>query len=143
MEPMQIKVKKLHQDAKVPAYAHEGDAGMDLFVLEDMMLVPGRPTKVRTGVAMEIPEGYAGLIWDRSGLSTSQGVKTLGGVIDSGYRGEVLVGMINASLAPYTVRAGEKVAQLLIQQVERAEILEVADLSQTVRGEGGFGSTGK
>jgi dUTP pyrophosphatase len=98
---------------------------------------------VPTGIAMEIPEGYVGLIWDKSGLSIKNGIKTLGGVIDSTYRGEVLVGMINLSDADYTFLKGHKVAQMVIQKKEFVDFEEVSELSDTVRGEGGFGSTGK
>lgn len=92
---------------------------------------------------MEIPEGYVGLMWDKSGLSTNHRIKSLGGVIDSSYRGESLLGVINLGDVPYTVEKGHKVVQMLIQKVETAQIEEVDELSHTTRGEGGFGSTGK
>lgn len=138
-----IKIKKVDPSAKVPAYAHPGDAGMDLFALMNTTIRPGERTAVRTGVSMEIPEGYVGLIWDKSGIAIKEGLKTLGGVIDSGYRGEVMVGMINLSNKEYTFEAGHKVAQMLIQKVESMPIEEVDGLTDTKRGTGGFGSTGK
>lgn len=140
---MQLKIKKLEQGAVLPNYATAGDAGMDLFALESARIEPGARTQIRTGIAMEIPDGFVGLVWDKSGLSHKYGLKTLGGVIDSGYRGEILVGVVNLCTNPIVFEAGQKVAQMLIQKVEQAEIVEVDDLSSTDRGEGGFGSTGK
>ncbi len=140
---MILNVKKLHPEAKLPSYAHPGDAGMDICALEETILSPGKPVRVKTGVAVHIPEGYVGLCWDRSGLSTNHALKTLGGVIDSGYRGEVMVGMINLGDTAYTIGSGDRIAQMLIQKVEAPEIVEVPELSETSRGEGGFGSTGK
>lgn len=140
---MELRIKKLHVGAKVPSYAHPGDAGFDLYALEGMTIPAGERALVGTGIALEIPDGFVGLIWDKSGLSTTHGLKTLAGVVDAGYRGEVKVGMINLSTEDYVVGAGQKIAQMLMQKVERAEIIEVAELSATVRGEGGFGSTGK
>ena len=138
-----MKVKRLHPDAKLPSYAHSCDAGMDLFAVEDTEVLPGEVAKVKTGIAMEIPEGYAGLCWDKSGVSMSHKIKLLGGVIDSGYRGEILVGVINLGENAYKFEKWHKVAQVLIQKVEHPEIVEAEDLSETARGEGGFGSTGK
>ncbi len=138
-----LKIKKLAEDAEVPFYAHDGDAGLDLYAIQDVTVVPGARVMVPTGIAMAIPKGYVGLVWDKSGLSMRNGLKTLGGVIDSGYRGEIMVGIANISNEEYTIEKGHKVAQLLIQKVEHAEIEEVAELDNTVRGEGGFGSTGK
>lgn len=144
MEPsLKVKVKKLHKDAVLPKFAHPGDAGMDLFALEDTVVLPGEVTRVRSGVAMEIPEGYVGLCWDKSGISMNHRIKLLGGVIDAGFRGEILMGLINLGNEPYTFEKGHKVMQLLIQKVEHPEIVEVEELSDTSRGEGGFGSTGK
>ncbi len=140
---MELKVKKVHKDAVLPKFAHPGDAGMDLFALEDTVVLPGKISRIRTGVAMQIPDGYVGLCWDKSGLSMNQGIKTLGGVIDAGFRGELILGVINLGKEPYTFEKGHKVMQLLIQKVEHPEIEEVAELSDTSRGEGGFGSTGK
>lgn len=140
---MILKVKKLSPDAVLPSYAHPGDAGMDMYSNETVTIKPGEAVKVKSGVAMEIPEGFVGLMWDKSGLSTNHKIKSLGGVIDSGYRGESLFGLINLGNEPYTIEKGHKVVQMLIQKVERVEIVEVEKLSDTVRGDGGFGSTGK
>ena len=140
---MKLKIKKMNADAKLPAYSHYDDAGFDLFTPENIIIKKGERIGVPTGIAMEIPEGYVGLIWDKSGLAIKNGMKTLGGVIDSTYRGEVLVGMINLSEGDYTFEKGHKVAQMIIQKKEFVDFEEVAELSDTVRGEGGFGSTGK
>jgi len=141
---MQLKIKKLHPDARIPTYAHEGDAGMDLYAI-DSILVKGNGGRasVGTGLSFEIPHGYVGLIWEKSGLSHKHGLKTFGGVIDAGYRGEVNVGLINLSPEDYLFEKGHKVAQMLIQKIEHPEIVETTELSATSRGEGGFGSTGK
>lgn len=138
-----LKIKRLHKDAKIPHYAHLGDAGLDLYAADGVTIAPNERAAVSTGIAMEIPDGYVGLIWDKSGLSIKHGLKTLGGVVDSGYRGEVLVGIINLSDAEYTIQKGEKVAQMIIQKKENIEVKEVSELGETARGEGGFGSTGK
>lgn len=139
---MKIRVKKLHPDAKVPAFAHPGDAGMDLYSVEDMVIAPGARASVPTGIAIELPEGYVSLVWDKSGPSHKFGVKTLGGVLDSGYRGEYLIGLVNLGREPFEIKRGQKIAQLLIQRVEHPEIEETDELSDTSRGAGGFGSTG-
>lgn len=138
-----LKIKKVHPDAVAPVYAHHGDAGFDLYTPEEITIKPNERLQISTGVALEIPEGYAGLIWDKSGLSHNNGLKTLGGVIDSGYRGEVKVGMINLADKPYTFAKGHKVAQMIIQKIEQLEMLEVNQLHDSSRGVGGFGSTGK
>lgn len=140
---MELRIKKLHKDAKVPSYAHPGDAGLDLYAFEEVVIPVGGRVLVGTGIAMDVPLGFVGLIWDKSGLSTRHGLKTLGGVVDAGYRGEVKVGMINLGTEDYIVGVGHKIAQMLIQKVEQAEIVEVTELSETARGDGGFGSTGQ
>ncbi len=140
---MELKLKKLNPEAKLPAYAHPSDAGMDLFALEAVTVLPGEQTQVKTGIAAEIPEGHVGLVWDKSGIAQKHGIKTLGGVVDAGYRGEILVGVANLSEAPYTFEKGHKIAQMLIQKIENPGIVEVSELSETIRGVGGFGSTGK
>lgn len=140
---MILKVKKVHPEAMVPAYAHPNDAGMDLYSAEEITLNPGQVVRIKTGIAVEIPDGYVGLCWDRSGLSTNHSLKTVAGVIDAGYRGEILVGMINLGKEAYTFNKGDKIAQMLIQKIEHPEIVESTELAETARGEGGFGSTGK
>jgi dUTP pyrophosphatase len=141
---MKLRVKRINPGAKLPAYSHPGDAGMDLFAAEEVVLGAGEVKAVPTGVKMAIPEGYVGLIWDKSGLSL-QGVHRLAGVVDAGYRGEVKVVMVNLGKEPYIFKAGQKVAQMLIQPVQAVEVVDAGgdDLDETARGEGGFGSTGK
>ena len=126
----------------MPTYAHSFDAGMDLRTVEEVIVKAGEDAKIKTGLAMEIPEGYVGLVWDKSGIG-SKGLKTLGGVIDAHYRGEIMILMRNLNNEDYTFQKGDKVAQLLIQKIEHPEIEEANELSETVRGEGRFGSTGK
>ena len=140
---MQIRVKKLDNSRKDISYAKEGDAGFDLYAREEVILSPGEHASIATGIALEIPEGYVGLIWDKSGLSINSTLKTLGGVVDSGFRGEVMVGMINLGSSPYIFAKGDKVAQMLIQKVEQASFQIVETLSESHRGETGFGSSGK
>ncbi len=140
---LRLRIKRLEKDAKIPDQPYAGDAGFDLYALENVALEPGVRTGVRTGISMAIPEGYVGLIWDKSGVSIKKGQKTLAGVVDSGYRGEVLVGMVNLSDETYTFKKGDKVAQMLIQKVESIHIEEVDELDDTERGEKGFGSSGK
>lgn len=139
---MKILAKKLHPEAKVPNFAHPGDAGMDLYSVTDMVLKPGERASVPTGIAMALSDGYVALVWDKSGVSHKFGVKVLGGVIDSGYRGEYLIGLVNLSQESFEIKVGQKIAQLLIQKVEHPEIEEVEELDETSRGDGRFGSTG-
>lgn len=140
---MQLLIKKVDTAAVVPNFAHTTDAGMDLYALESVTIAPGERVQVRTGIALAIPEGYVGLVWDKSGISHKGGLKTLGGVIDAGYRGEVLVGLFNTSTTAYTFEAGHKVAQILIQPVVHPELVVADELPAADRGEGAFGSTGK
>jgi dUTP pyrophosphatase len=138
---VRLRIKKIHPEAKVPAYAHSGDAGFDLFSCEDCDLGPGETRPVPTGIQMAIPPGFVGLIWDKSGISL-KGVHRLAGVVDAGYRGEVRVVLANLGREVYAVRKGMKIAQMLIQPVQAVEIVESSSLDDTSRGEGGFGSTG-
>ncbi|PIR38785.1 MAG: dUTP diphosphatase [Candidatus Zambryskibacteria bacterium CG10_big_fil_rev_8_21_14_0_10_42_12] len=140
---MQIKIKKLHPEATLPTYGRAGDAGMDLYAVEEARVVPGETAHIKTGLSFELPEGYAGLVWDKSGLSFKHGIKVIGGVLDSNYRGELILGVINLGKEAYTFEKGHKVSQMLIQKIERAEFIEADELSDTVRGEQGFGSSGK
>jgi dUTP pyrophosphatase len=140
---MELKVKYLTKDLPKLAYAKAGDAAFDLYSAEDVAIAPMERIQVSTGVALEIPEGYAGLIWDKSGLSHKFGLRTLGGVVDAGYRGEVMVGIINLSKESYVFKKGHKVAQMIVQKCEHCGIVEVKKLSESDRGVGGFGSTGK
>ncbi len=138
---MELKVKRIHPEARLPVYGHPGDAGLDLFSVIDREIGPGELFAVPTGIQIAVPEGHAGLVWDKSGISL-QGVHRLAGVIDAGYRGEVRVVLVNLGAAPFAVRKGMKVAQLLVQPVSSVSVVESGDLDDTTRGEGGFGSTG-
>jgi len=139
---MTIKIKKLHPEATAPKYAQPGDAGMDFYALETTPLQPGERKLVSTGISMAIPKGYVGLIWDKSGMATKFGIKTMAGVIDSGYRGEIKILVHNLSKETYVFEKGTKVSQMLIQPVEQKKLIEVNELDETSRGEGAFGSTG-
>jgi len=139
---MELKVKRIAQGAKLPFYHHQGDAGLDIFSAVDCVLEAGVAMAVPTGVKVAIPEGYAGLIWDKSGISL-KGVHKLAGVIDSGYRGEVKVVLVNLSKKPFRIEKGMKIAQLLIQPIVEVQVIETDELDETSRGEEGFGSTGK
>ena len=141
IEKIPLKIKRIHPDAKLPAYAHKGDAGMDLFSVEGMVIKSGERVLVPTGLSIEFPEGFVALIWDKSGIAL-KGVKTMGGVIEHTYRGEYRIVLLNMSAEDYEIKKGDKIAQLLIQPVCTAEITEVNELSETSRGSGGFGSTG-
>lgn len=140
---MIVKILKIDSDAIIPNYANEDDAGLDLYSVEELIIKPNKRAAIRTGVKMEIPEGYVGLVWDKSGLALNDGIKTMAGVIDSGYRGEIKIVLINLSNQDFEIKKGQKIAQMLIQKIEHPEI-EIAEfLSESGRGEGGFGSTGK
>lgn len=139
---MQLKVKKIQADAKLPLYQHKGDAGLDLFSSVDSVLKKGEVKPVPTGIQVAVPEGHVGLVWDKSGISL-KGVHRLAGVIDSGYRGEIKVVMVNFGEEVFVIKKGMKIAQLLIQPVMDVEVVEVDQLEETSRGENGFGSTGK
>lgn len=140
---MQLKIKKLHNDAKLPTHGHEGDAGMDFYSIEEVIFPVGKRTRVRTGVACEIAEGCVGLIWDKSSISFNMGLKVMGGVIDAGYRGEIIMNLLNTTDKEVVLEKGHKIAQMIIQKFEHCDILEVDELSSTVRGDGREGSTGK
>jgi len=137
-----MQIKRLHPEAILPSYAHPGDAGMDLYSCEQLVIPPQERRLIKTGISLAIPPGYVGLIWDRSGLASKHGLKSMAGVIDTGYRGEVCVLIHNLSLVPFTVEKGMKISQMLIQPVTQMELEEVASLDDTDRGAGGFGSTG-
>ncbi|MDO8591125.1 MAG: dUTP diphosphatase [bacterium] len=140
---MKIKFVKLHPNAVVPSSNYKGDAGVDLFTVEPFELEPGERKSVPIGLAIEIPTGCVGLIWDKSGLSHKHGIKTFGGVVDSGYRGEMHVGIMNLSDKFFSFERGHKIAQLLIQKVEKIEFEETDKLSKSERGAHGFGSSGR
>ena len=137
-----VEIKKLHPDVKVPQYAHEGDAGFDLCSREDYLLSPGLRYTFMTGLELQIPQGYVGSIRDRSGHAHKNGLHVLAGVIDSNYRGEIGIVLINLGDKPFAVEKDMRIAQMLIQPVAEAELIEVETLEDTVRNQGGFGSTG-
>lgn len=140
---MKIQIKKIDTEAKIPQFALEGDAGMDLYSCEDEILKPQERKSIKTGIAIQMPKGFAGLIWDKSGIAHKKGIKILGGVIDSNYTGEWLIGLVNLSQEDYLIRKGEKIAQVLFQKVEQPEIEVVKKFKKnTSRGIKGFGSTG-
>jgi dUTP pyrophosphatase len=142
---VRVAVKRLDAGVPLPAYAREGDAGLDLHAAHDVTLAPGARALVGTGVAIALPPGAAGLIVPRSGLALRHGVSIVNtpGLIDAGYRGELKVLLVNHDLqATVTLRRGERIAQLVIQRVERAELVAVDELPPSERGAGGFGSTG-
>jgi len=128
---------------ELPAYSSGGSAGADLVAAQAMEIPAGGRAAVPTAVAVAIPDGYVGLIWPRSGLAVSHGIDTLAGVIDSDYRGEVRVVLVNHGAEPWRVARGDRIAQLLVQPVERAHFVRVTTLAETSRGRGGFGSTGR
>lgn len=144
-EPVQVLVHRLDRELPMPGYAHPGDAGLDLVARADVTLTPGGRAAVATGVAIALPAGYVGLVHPRSGLARKHGVTVLNapGTVDAGYRGEIVVILVNTDPAePFTVQRGDRVAQLVVQQVAEADLIEVDTLPGSDRGEGGFGSTG-
>jgi dUTP pyrophosphatase len=145
MQAIPVAVRLLEEDLPLPAYAHPGDAGADLHAAEDAILAPGERRLVRTGLAIALPEGYVGLVHPRSGLASRLGVTVLNapGTVDAGYRGEIMVNLVNHDRdAPATIVRGDRIAQLVVQRVERAHFHRVDELPTSVRGAGGHGSTG-
>ncbi|MDQ3029572.1 MAG: dUTP diphosphatase [Actinomycetota bacterium] len=141
-----LLVRRLDPDLPVPAYAHPEDAGLDLYAREPVQLGPGRRALVPTGVAIALPAGHVGLVHPRSGLAARHGIALVNapGTIDAGYRGEIKVVVINLDPAePVALERGERIAQLIVQRVEHVAVVEVDALDATVRGEGGFGSSGR
>ena len=133
---------KLTPDAKLPKKAHDSDAGFDLFALDSVDIGRGVRGLIDTGVSMAIPDGYCGIIKEKSGLAWKHGIIIMGGVIDSSYRGNIKVIMLNANQDTFSVKGGDKIAQLLILPVPNFNVEEVDSLDDTIRGSGGFGSTG-
>jgi dUTP diphosphatase len=142
----ELPVRRLDPGLPLPAYAHPGDAGADLCAAEDVELLPGGRATVGTGVAVAVPDGHAAFVHPRSGLASRHGITVVNapGTVDAGYRGEVRVVLLNTDQRePFTVRRGDRIAQLVVQPVTRVRFLEVAELPASPRGEGGFGSTGR
>jgi dUTP pyrophosphatase len=143
--PVDVLVQRLDPDVPLPAYAHPGDAGADLVTTEDVVLAPGERALVGTGLALALPDGYAAFVHPRSGLGHRLGVSIVNtpGTVDAGYRGEVRVLMVNHDLhRPAAFRRGDRIAQLVVQRVERARFHVVERLPGSARGGGGYGSTG-
>ena len=141
---IEVLIQKLCEDAIVPKYAHEGDAGVDLYSTIDYELKPGERFLVPTGLKMEIPPGYEGQVRPKSGLALKSGITVLNtpGTVDAPYRGEVGVIVINHDKNPYQIKNGEKIAQMIFNEIKYASFKVVESLDETSRGEGGFGSTG-
>ncbi|HVB41249.1 MAG TPA: dUTP diphosphatase [Streptosporangiaceae bacterium] len=142
---VEVLIKRLDQDLPLPAPAHPGDAGVDLYAAVDVALGPGERVIVPTGIAIALPDGYAAFVHPRSGLAARHGVTLVNapGTVDAGYRGEIKVTMLNTDRSnPVRFSRGDRIAQLVIQRVERPAFCEVAVLPGSARGEGGFGSTG-
>jgi dUTP pyrophosphatase len=141
-----VPVQRLDPDLPLPSYAHPGDAGADIFAAEDAEIPPGERKLVRTGIALALPEGYVGLVHPRSGMAVKLGVTVLNapGTVDAGYRGELLVNLVNHDPSrPAKISRGDRIAQLVVQRVERAHFHGVDKLTDSNRGTGGHGSTGK
>ncbi|NKQ55968.1 dUTP diphosphatase [Amycolatopsis sp. K13G38] len=145
MSTVQVLLTRLDPDVPLPAYARPGDAGADLVTTNDAVIPPGERVVVGTGIAIALPPGYAGFVHPRSGLAARAGLSVVNtpGTIDAGYRGEIRVCLINHDpREPITLSRGDRIAQLIVQRVETAEFVEVAELEQSERGAGGYGSTG-
>lgn len=142
---MKVKFKKLDERAKRPEYGSENANGADLFALNDYIIEPGKTVKIQTGIALELNDEYAGFIMARSGMACNRGLAPANkvGLIDTDYRGEIIVALHNHGEETQTVNAGDKVAQLVIIKLPQATFIEVEELDETKRGDGGFGSTGK
>jgi len=142
----ELPVRRLDPGLPLPAYAHPGDAGADLRAAEEVVLPPGGRATVGTGIAIAVPDGYAAFVHPRSGLASRHGITVVNapGTVDAGYRGEVRVVLLNTDPSePFTVRRGDRIAQLVVQPVTRVQFLDAAELPPTPRGDGGFGSTGR
>jgi dUTP pyrophosphatase len=144
-----VRVTRSHQEAKIPTKSNLSDAGWDLYSIEDTEIYEGKRKIIRTGISLQIPDGFVGLIWPRSGMSVKHGVDVLAGVIDSGYRGEIMVCLYNTNTESeighnsVKIKRGDRIAQILFQEVPEVMMVEVEDLSSSDRGDKGFGSSGK
>jgi len=145
MNKFSLKVKRIHKDAKLPRYAHFNDAGLDLFAVEEVLIKASETALIKTGIQIELPIQTEAQIRPRSGLALKNGITVLNtpGTIDEGYRGEIGIILINHSKEDFLVEKGMKIAQMVIKPVWQVEVSEVEELSESIRGEGGFGSTGK
>jgi dUTP pyrophosphatase len=143
---VELRVARLKEEARLPSRAHEGDAGLDLYACEEAHLGPGERWSIGTGIAVEVPDGHAGLVLPRSGLAREHGIALVNapGLIDSGYRGEVRVLLLNTDPAEtFRIEIGDRIAQLVISPVALAEPVEAGALGESARGDGGFGSSGR
>ena len=140
---MNVNVKLLEDKATIPTRANINDAGWDLYSIVDTIIPPKQRKTVKTGIALEMPEHMAGLIWPRSGLSVKQGVDVLAGVVDSGYRGEIMVCLYNTSDENVSINCGDRIAQIIFQEVPRVMMINQEELGSSQRGDNGFGSSGK
>ena len=140
---LKVEIKKVHADAQCPSRNSAGDAGYDLYSIAHDVIKPGERQLVHTGISISIPRGYYGRVAPRSGLALRSGIDVLGGVIDSGYRGEVGVILVNFGDRSFAFRKGDRIAQLIVEKCHETEWLEVSELNGTDRGDGGFGSSGE
>lgn len=140
---MSLKVKKLSADAQLPTRGSDGAAGYDLQSIESCVILPGKRAVVATGLSIELPPGVYGRIAPRSGLAVKHGIQVGAGVVDADYRGEVKVVLFNHDSNPYLIKPGYRIAQLILERCETPDVEEIFDSSDTVRGQGGFGSTGQ
>jgi len=140
---MEVNFKRLRPEATIPTYGRNGDAGLDLYACEDYIIEPGERCKISLGFAMELPDGYVALMWDRGGMAAKHGIHSIAGVIDSNYRGEVIAILFNTTNEPYTVTKGDKVIQMLIQRHEVVQFKEVPELTDSERGGNAWLSSGK
>lgn len=138
-----VKTKKLNPKAIIPTRSNQSDAGWDLYSMTTRSLAPSQRVIYKTGISFEIPEGYVGLVWPRSGLSINSGIDVLAGVVDSGYRGEVMVCLLNTGVDWVEIKEGDRIAQILFQEVPEFQLQEVEILQNSDRGASGFGSSGK
>ena len=137
-----VYVKLLNENSEAPTKAHRSDAGYDLYASEDTVVVGRQRTTIKTGVSFDMPEGLAGLIWPRSGLSVKKGIDVLAGVVDAGYRGEIMVCLYNTSDEDVEINRGDRIAQIIFQEVPAISLLLREELETSQRGSNGFGSTG-
>jgi len=138
----EIDVVRKQPNGVIPTQAHSSDAGWDLYSCEPKTILPNERETINTGISLAIPNSFVGLIWPRSGLAVKKGIDVLAGVIDSGYRGEIKVCLLNTGEIPVAIEAGDRIAQILFQEVPKFKLIETTDLSETDRNSGGFGSSG-
>ncbi len=139
---MEIKIKRIDKNLPLPVYARDLDAALDLRSAEEGVIKPGETKTFRTGMIFAIPKGYAGLVWDRSGMAANHSIHTMAGVLDAGYRGELILVLKNLGQHEFKVKQGMRIAQLVIQPVLNVDVVETDELDDTARGKKRFGSTG-